>query len=198
MTRRVLSISFFGAAVSRQARMALVLVFAIVVVSFSPLTNVQAADGDLDSTFGIGGMVKTDFGGNFDVISAIAVQADGKIVVAGGTSNNARVPSFALARYNSDGSLDQSFGIGGRVITNTGGLNGAASLALLPDGKILAGGGGQGNGSDFALARFNNDGGLDASFGSNGVVVTDLGGADTAWNMAVQPDGKILLGGSAG
>jgi uncharacterized delta-60 repeat protein len=198
MTRPLLSTSFFGATVLRQARMASVLVFAIVVVSFSPLTNVQAADGELDSTFGIGGMVKTDFGGNFDVISAIAVQADGKIVVAGGTSNNARVPSFALARYNSDGSLDQSFGIGGRVITNTGGLSGAASLALLPDGKILAGGAGDGLGSDFAMARFNNDGGLDASFGSNGVVLTNVGGADTAWNMAVQPDGKILLGGMAG
>ena len=198
MTRRALATSFFGATVLRQARTALVMVFAIVAVSYCPLISVQAADGDLDSTFGVGGMVKTDFSGNLDWINTIVTQPDGKIVVAGSTSNSERADSFALARYNSDGNLDQSFGSGGRVITNTGGLEVVFSLALLPDGKILAGGTGYVHGSDFAMARFNSDGSLDASFGSNGIVVTDVGGADTGWNMAVQPDGKILLSGQAG
>lgn len=147
---------------------------------------------------GMAALLKTDFSGNFDGLGGIVIQPDGRIVVAGGTSTGARIPSFALARYNGDGTLDQSFGSGGRVITNAGGLEGAGSLALLPDGKILAGGVGYRNGDDFAMARYNSDGSLDASFGSNGIVVTDVGGgADIAWDMAVQPDGKILLGGMA-
>jgi uncharacterized delta-60 repeat protein len=205
MTRRVRSNSLLAATVSRPARMASALIAALVIVSHSPLTNVQAADGHLDSTFGNGGLVKTDFSGSDDSIGAIVMQPDGKIVVAGATSTipssiSAVVDSFALARYNSDGSLDQSFGTGGRVITNTRGLEVATSLALLPDGKILAGG--TAFGREFAMARYNSDGGLDASFGRNGVVVTELGSAEIAWgiawSMAVQPDGKILLGGSAG
>jgi uncharacterized delta-60 repeat protein len=199
MTRPTRTTGFLATTLSLQARMALLVMVAMMIVSYHPLRNVQAAaDGDLDATFGSGGMVKTDFSGNVDWINAIVMQLDGKIVVAGGTFNSARVGSFALARFTSDGSLDQSFGSGGRVITNKGGLTVATSLALVADGKILAGGIGHGNGQEFAMARYNEDGGLDASFGSNGVVVTDLGSADLAWNMTLQPDGKILLGGEAG
>lgn len=199
MTIPIRSTGFLATPVSLRWRMALLLIVPTMILSYHPLRKVQAAvDGDLDSTFGSGGMVKTDFSGNSDWINAIVMQPDGKAVVAGGTSNSARVSSFALARYNSDGSLDQSFGNAGRVITNQGGLTVATSLAVVEDGKILAGGIAHGNGQDFAMARYNEDGAVDASFGSNGVVVTDLGSADIAWNMTVQPDGKILLGGEVG
>lgn len=176
--------------------LALAAVITMAVCNLPPA--VHADDGNLDLTFGSGGKVKTDFSNSFDVIGAIAVQPDGKIVVAGGTSTSNRVQSFALARYQSDGSLDPSFGSGGKVTINNGGLAGASSLALMPDGKILAGGLAFGHGQEFAMARFNDDGSLDDSFGSNGIVVTDLGSAEIASDMAVQPDGKILLSGEAG
>jgi uncharacterized delta-60 repeat protein len=111
--------------------------------------------------------------------------------------------SFALARYNSDGTLDASFGAGGIVTTDfAASLTQAFSVALQPDGKIVAAGQTFINGSlDFALARYNRDGTLDASFGTGGTVTTDFAGErsrqDRAFSVAVQPDGKIIAAGQA-
>jgi uncharacterized delta-60 repeat protein len=149
-------------------------------------------DGNLDTSFGSGGMVTTAFSGNSGA-SAVVIQADGKIVAAGHTFDPF-VSAFAIARYDADGNLDTSFGSGGRVTTDLGGSDGAADLAILGDGRILAVGGG-GPGNDFALVLYTTGGSPDPSFGTAGKVTTDFGGFDAAAGVAIQADGKIVLAG---
>jgi uncharacterized delta-60 repeat protein len=150
-----------------------------------------AAPGDLDATFGSDGKVTTDFGGS-DGASAVAIQSDGRIVAAGSSGGG----DFALARYNVDGSLDATFGGGGRVTTDFGGSDAASAVTIQSDGKIVAAG--RGGGGDFALARYNVDGSLDATFGSGGRVTTNFGGFDSALGVALQADGKIVAAGGGG
>ena len=159
-----------------------------------------AAPGELDSGFGTGGVLATDFGGTYDWAYAAAVQRDGRIVAAG-VSNGAGTHDFALARYLPDGSVDHSFGDGGKVVTDFGtSFDWAYALVLQPDGKIVVGGVTDASGSrDFALARYNRDGLLDPGFGDGGRVISDLRplSADTVHGLALQPDGKILAGGGS-
>jgi uncharacterized delta-60 repeat protein len=110
--------------------------------------------GTIDTTYGGGtGYSVADFGGN-DTGNAVALQPDGKIVVAGYTTAGG-THDFAVARFNSNGTLDTSFGSGGKSIFNLGGNDDAYSVALQSDGKIvLAGYTSAGNGNDFAVARF--------------------------------------------
>jgi uncharacterized delta-60 repeat protein len=166
------------------------------------------ANGSLDKRFGKNGKITTDFFRNVDSISAIAIQPDGRIIVAGfaqlpGSGGNPRV--FALARYRSDGSPDTSFGNNGALTTNFGGNFAAASAIMLqPDGKIIVAGTVDfnpdvpGSGLDFALVRYNPSGTLDGSFGKGGKVVFDFFGSfDQANSAVLQPDGKIIVVGSA-
>lgn len=157
------------------------------------------APGALDLSFGTGGVLSTDFGGTYDWAYAAAVQPDGKIVTAG-VSNGAATHDFALARYRPDGSIDPSFGDGGKVTTDfKGSFDWAYALALQPDGKIVVGGVSDASGSgDLALVRYNPDGSLDPGFGKGGRVIADLRplSVDTIYGLAVQPDGKILAGGT--
>jgi uncharacterized delta-60 repeat protein len=140
------------------------------------------ADGSLDMTFGTGGQVITAFYPNYDYWSgaayAVALQSDGKIVAAGGDLVDES--GLRLARYNSDGSLDTTFGIGGKV---TDGVD-ASSLAIQSDGKIIIGTFPFG---DAAVIRYNNDGSLDRTFGNAGYASGDGGSA-----LALQSDGKIV------
>lgn len=155
------------------------------------------ADGSLDLSFGSGGRVITDFLGDEDYVNAVALQRDGKIVAAGRARKGA-VIYFGLARYNTDGSLDATFGSGGKLLTSFFGIgDDALAMAIQPDGKIVAAGKTFTGPSevDFALARYNSNGTLDATFGSGGKVHTDLGGYDLITAMAIQPDGKIVAGG---
>ncbi len=155
------------------------------------------ADGSLDTTFGSGGKVTTAFGSGTDEAYALALAPDGKIVVAGRSRNGANY-DFALARYHTDGTLDTSFGSGGKVVTAIGAnTDEAYALALDPDGKIVAAGTSlNGLTYDFALARYNADGSLDTTFGSGGKVTTAIGsGYDAAAGVALTPDGKIVLAG---
>ncbi|MFG2335324.1 calcium-binding protein [Streptomyces yangpuensis] len=156
-------------------------------------------DGSLDTTFDGDGKAVTDLGGGgADQGSDVAVQADGKIVAAGGTGG-----VFALARYNAaDGSLDTTFDGDGKVFTDFGGLqegSTAYGLALRPDGRIVAvGDTTEGLVRDFALARYNADGSPDTSFSGDGRATTDFGAMDTAQDVVVQSDGRIVAaGGSA-
>jgi uncharacterized delta-60 repeat protein len=153
----------------------------------------------LDLTFGNGGKVTTDFlAPSDDVARAVAVQADGKIVVAGTAGS-----SFALARYETDGTLDPTFDSDGKV---TAGFSGYAyAVAVQPiDGKILvAGSTGFGFAGDFLVARFNANGSLDTSFGSGGQVITDFSGRnytsdERVYAVMVKSDGKIVVAGSTG
>ena len=180
---------------------ALILVVVSAIVLVLSGSSMAAVDGDLDSTFGSGGKVVTDFFGRSSGANAIALQADGKMVAAGNALSALGPPDFALARYNSDGSLDNSFGSRGRVTTDFGGRSdNASAVAIQPDGKILAAGGADLGGTqfDFALARYNSNGSLDSTFGSGGKVTTDFnGGLDAASAIALQTDGKIILAGFA-
>jgi len=151
------------------------------------------ANGSLDPAFGTGGVVTTSFGGLTQAF-AVAIQDDGKIVVAGSTYSPS-IGDVALARYNSNGSLDPTFGTGGQVTTDLGGTDGANDVVIRPDGRILVVGGG-GPGHDFALVLSAPDGTLDSSFGTGGKVTTDFGGQDTAHAVRLQTDGKIVVVGT--
>jgi len=155
-------------------------------------------DGSLDVSFGSGGKVTTDFGG-LGSAYAIVLEPDGKIVAAGQHFNV--ISGFALARYNPDGSLDTSFGSGGKVTTDVNSLNQILALVLQPDGKLVAAGFsgiGFSDNADFALARYNPDGSLDTSFGAGGIVTTDFNGVgDAALALVLQPDGKLVSAGYA-
>lgn len=169
-------------------------------------------DGSLDTGFGTShtGKQVTDFGGSWDTAEAVVIQDDGKIVAAG-YSNAGTSFDFALARYNTDGSLDTSFGPAGTGMVRTdisGGNEYAMDVALQADGKIVVVGRAEtspGN-LDIALARYNDDGTLDTFFNfvvlctgiCNGKKVLDLGGnQDYANAVAIDGDGKILVAGYA-
>ncbi|MDQ3041333.1 MAG: FG-GAP-like repeat-containing protein [Acidobacteriota bacterium] len=159
-------------------------------------------DGTLDTAFGTNGKVFTPVGSASDGVTDLIVQLDGKIVAAGNSFVSGSSFDFSLVRYNSDGSLDSTFGSGGKVITaisdSSDNLN---SIALQSDGKIVAGGNGRvvSSNADYALARYNADGSLDASFGANGKVITAISDEnnDFLYDVALQPDGKIVAAGSA-
>ena len=151
-------------------------------------------DGTPNTNFGNGGIVRTDIRGDADQAEAVAVQPDGKIVVAGLAAKVAgSLSDFALARYNADGSLDTSFGTGGIVTKDFGGEDAAVALAIQADGKIVA----AGTASDgIALARYLPDGTLDPTFGSGGTTVNPRSGV--ANGLALTAGGGILLAGSSG
>jgi uncharacterized delta-60 repeat protein len=159
------------------------------------------SDGSLDTNFGIGGRVNTDFSNNTDLGYSLALQTDGKIILGGyavvGTSQN----NFALARYNSNGSLDTNFGVGGTVTTDfVNWFDEIKTIRILLDGKIIVGGYTSVNPlpNNFALARYNSDGSLDTTFGTGGKVITDFANStDIGFSVAIQTDGKIILGGYA-
>jgi uncharacterized delta-60 repeat protein len=151
-------------------------------------------NGTLDTTFSGDGRVATDFAAGFDQAEAVAIQGDGKIVAAGFATIGGDF-DFALARYNTDGSLDSTFDGDGMVTIGFAGIHDFANgLAIQGDGKIIAAGSA---GADFALIRFNSDGSRDLTFDGDGVVVTDFaGGSDSAEAVAIQADGKIVAAGS--
>jgi len=156
------------------------------------------ATGTLDATFGSGGKVLTMVGEFGDNANALAVQPDGKIVVAGSCDDIGY--EFCLARYSANGVLDATFGIDGKVITAATILEDSANaLTIQPDGKLVVAGHCYhgGIGTDFCLARYSANGELDATFGSAGLVFTDLSTFDDkARALVVQSDGKILVAGS--
>jgi uncharacterized delta-60 repeat protein len=160
------------------------------------------ANGDLDPTFGTGGIVRTDFAGGFDSANALAIQPDGKLVVAGYAVAEHRV-GFALVRYNEDGTIDTTFGSGGKTFTAfSDSPSEIQAVAFLPDGKILAAGFSSTPstfGRAFALARYHPNGTLDASFGNGGRVTTTFASDDTfAYALAMQADGKAVVAGRTG
>jgi len=159
------------------------------------------SDGGLDSGFGTGGQVVTDFPGfNYVRGTALIVQPDGRLVVGGSALSYATGEVFALARYGSDGSLDSSFGSSGRVTTffGTYSYGGLKAMALQDDGKLVATGTFQSpsGGNAIGVARYNADGSLDATFGSSGLTLVTTfyyWEAPDARAVVVQPDGKILV-----
>lgn len=156
-------------------------------------------DGSLDPDFGDAGHVTTAVGTRARAF-AIARQPDGKLVIAGETTNST-TRDFLVARYQADGALDASFGSGGIVTTTVGPLSSTAyAVVLQPDGKLVAAGSGRIGASDqIAIVRYLGDGSLDPTFGGGtGVVTTDVAsGSDVAFALALQPDGKLVAAGWA-
>ena len=158
-----------------------------------------SSDGTPDASFSGDGRAFVNFTSGFNSASAVAIQADGKIVAVGMTGSGPdKHPMFALARWNSDGTLDATFGVNGKVMTDfTSGTDFAEAVAIQADGKIIAVG--EAGPGKFALARYNSDGTLDATFGVNGKVMTDFTARyESATGVAIQADGKIVLVGIAG
>ena len=158
-------------------------------------------DGTLDASFGSGGKVTTDLAGGDDAgFFTIAILAGGKLMAQGSGFTGAG-QDFTLARYNPNGTLDPTFGSGGKVTTDfAGGDDIGISLVVQADGKLVAGGYAFiGALRDFALARYKPNGTLDRSFGRQGKVITDFtgGGDDGAVTLALQADGKLVAGGFA-
>ncbi|MCP4127705.1 MAG: hypothetical protein GY753_11655, partial [Gammaproteobacteria bacterium] len=155
------------------------------------------SDGTPDTGFGTGGIVTTPIGSGDDAGGFGAVQSDGKIVV-GGYSYNGSDNDFAVVRYNSDGLLDTSFGTGGKVTTPVGSSNDSGyATRIQPDGKIVVTGESY-NGSDYDIAviRYNTDGSPDTSFGSGGIVTTDIeNSGNSGYAAAIQSDGNIVVAG---
>ncbi len=162
----------------------------------------QAVDGDLDPTFGTEGKVLTDFDQSTDVANAVAIQTDGKLVVVGTTyrDNDFSTEDFAVARYNPDGTLDKTFGVGGKVQTDFPNLAAvASSVVVQPDAKIVVAGGAFPLFTflgDFKVVRYNSNGSLDTSFGDGGVVTTTFPQGSYAFDVALQADGKIIATGT--
>ena len=177
----------------------LAVAFALALLPLPPAAH--GAPGDLDSAFGAGGKATTPIGSSTDIGQSVAVQGDGKLVVAGysynGTNND-----FAVVRYTSSGALDTTFGTGGKVTTPVGsGDEVGYSVAVQGDGKIVvAGHSHNGTNPDFAVVRYTATGNLDTSFGSGGKVTTAVGsGNDNSYSVALQNDGMIVVvGGSVG
>ncbi len=157
-------------------------------------------DGTPDKSFAGVGKVLTPIGQENDLAHAMAIQPDGKIILAGFVWNNNH-SDFALIRYNSDGSLDKQFNRKGIVVTAVGAGNDFAyAVAVQPDGKILAAGHSENEGDfDLAVVRYHSDGSLDTSFGASGKAFVSLGRqADICQAIALQPDSKILIVGYSG
>ncbi|WP_420594305.1 Calx-beta domain-containing protein [Deinococcus sp.] len=164
------------------------------------------AAGRLDASFGSAGRVTTDIATGADQARGVAIQSDGKIVVVGSaavgrTANNLFNLDFAVARYNADGTPDSTFSGDGKVTTDFNLLADVAhAVAIQRDGKIVVvGSSAQSNlrgSTDFALARYNTDGTLDAGFSGDGKVTTAVGsGVDFARNVVLQTDQNILVSG---
>jgi uncharacterized delta-60 repeat protein len=150
-------------------------------------------DGALDSSFGAGGKRTIGFGGDIiETAYGATLQANGKLVLVG--ESDSRV---AVARLNTDGSLDDTFSSDGKKTFSWGGLSIAMDVLVLPNGKILVAGFSGPEGGNIQVARLEAGGALDAGFGTEGRATVDFGGDDFGLAMARQADGRIVVAGSS-
>ncbi|NJL21410.1 MAG: hypothetical protein HC895_12220 [Leptolyngbyaceae cyanobacterium SM1_3_5] len=166
------------------------------------------SDGSLDTTFGTGGKVATDFDRLGDSGTSVVLQSDGKLVIAGlARSGDQTRP--ALVRYNSDGAIDTTFGTNGKVLMNVasgaeiGPFNLRYSVALQPNGKLVVAGTALTavQNGDFFVTRYNSNGSLDTTFGADGTITTNFTGEDSidvGYDLVIQPDGNIVVVGVSG
>lgn len=160
---------------------------------------IRAQVGTLDYSFGTNGIVLTDFNNSEEYGETLLTLPDGKILVAGKRYNN----GIAVVRYNDDGSIDNTFGVNGKVFTSAafgntfGGMHGCA-LSLQEDGKILIGGSSTAitNEQNFALVRYSSNGILDNTFGSGGIATISIGDfSESIYSITIQTDQKIIVAG---
>jgi uncharacterized delta-60 repeat protein len=147
-------------------------------------------DGAIDGTFSGDGRQTTAFS-DFDGANDVAIQKNGRIVAAGSDDNS----KFALARYRANGKLDKTFSGDGKATTGFPGGGVARAMAIQKDGRIVTVGS-QGDADEFAVARFKENGKLDKSFSGNGKATVGFGGHEVAHAVALQENGRIVVGGS--
>ena len=180
------------------------LAMVLLIVCFAGASQAQQNPGSLDPAFNGNGKIIANLGNPDNIAGAVAAQPDGKIVVVGltgtidTTSKTPGSSDFVVLRYNADGTLDNTFDGDGKVITSFGsGEDGAGAVLIQPDGKILVAGSinTKTPAGAVALARYNADGSLDATFDGDGKVTTDVqqNVEERAEAMVLQSDGKILV-----
>lgn len=167
-----------------------------------PFLPCLAQPGTLDSTFGVNGIATTVFDGQgINALPySLALQPDGKIIAAGRLVATGQL-TFAMVRHHPDGSLDDSFGTEGKAFTLIGYRSEALAAALQPDGKIVLGGyyGPNSGGAviHIAVARYHPDGSLDNTFGTDGIVTTNIDDRSLVESLVIQQDGKIVVMGNS-
>jgi len=157
------------------------------------------ADGTLDIAFGIGGKAVAAIGAGNEYTHALLQQKDGKLVAVG-YSNNGVDDDIALVRFNTDGTLDASFDVDGKLTTAVGSSNDYAfAVVQQPSGKlVIAGSSSNGVNADITVVRYNMNGSLDTTFSGDGIVTTAVGkGDDAAYALVTQPDGKLIVSGAS-
>lgn len=159
------------------------------------------ANGNIDTAFGTNGVVAFNLSESTDFVSGVGIQADGKILLAGHAyaGTNPLRYDITIVRLNSNGSFDNSYGTNGvaraKVVQN--GENYTSKLGMQPDGKpVVAGTTVEGNSWNACLVRFNTDGTLDSSFGTNGKISLDINNEDQEGRaIALPEDGSFIIGG---
>ncbi len=196
-----------GSSLTSKLSLSLVVLLVVLASIVAVPSVAYARPGELDMTFGDDGKLLTHFTRGEDFASSVVIQEDGKIVVAGRAgARGGSGGRFGLARYNPDGSLDPTFGGDGKVVTDfTPRDDFAQDVAIQADGKIVAAGfagtccSGPGGAGSLGIARYNADGSPDTAFGGDGSVMTNLTrGNDFAAGLAIQADGRVVVGGRAG
>lgn len=193
--------------ITKLQQICLSLILALSILTLVWISLVYAdAPGDLDVSFGDMGIVTTTVGSGFSDGYSVALQSDGKIVVAGYADGGGSSFDLAVVRYTITGSLDNTFKSGGIVTTPISNDNDhGIAVAIQADDKIVVAGDSVGSGDsgsgtaniDFAVVRYKSNGELDSDFGDTGIVTTPIGsGNDWGEAVAVQPDGKIVVAGS--
>jgi uncharacterized delta-60 repeat protein len=181
--------------VQKNMGMKTTVLISIVILALLRSFVVSAQDGMLDNSFGINGKARFAVTGLVDQNNVFALQADGKMITAGGYNSGSNW-DLVVVRLNSDGSPDNSFGVNGKVTSVISANNDVPyGIALQPDGKIIIAGGCKNVDFDAFLVRYNSNGTPDNSFDGDGIVVTDMGGNEAAFGVVLQPDGKIVAGG---
>ena len=186
-----------------RARAVHVLLAAVVVWCVVGVGAAFGAPGDLDATFGTGGIVTTDISTDDDYGRAVTVDSEARVIVAG-YGDSGSDDDFAVVRYTSAGVLDTSFGGGDGIVTTDFGSGDADDVAwgLVVDsaGRVVVVGYadyGDPSGSDqqFALARYTSAGVLDASFGADGIVRTTIVGDDRGYGVALDSQDRVVVAG---
>ncbi|HNE04259.1 MAG TPA: FG-GAP-like repeat-containing protein, partial [Anaerolineales bacterium] len=163
-----------------------------------PNSSIQATlIGELDTGFGVNGVVNTDFFSGSEQVWDVIVTLDGSIILAGSATDSGGDTGFGIAKYNSSGALDASFGSGGKLLMQiSGSVDRATTVLPLSDGKILVGGWGGVSGSrDFIIIKLNSNGSQDTSFGINGIIQTDInnnGSDDFIASLNIDSFGRIV------
>lgn len=161
-------------------------------------TAAGAAPGDIDPTFGIGGVVTTPFATTYAAANALIVDPLDRLVAAGEFRDGGTNANVVVARYDANGTLDATFGTGGVATTDLGGIDAAAAVLRQPDGMIVAAGQRVIAGArTIAVLRYDDTGVLDPAFGAGGIVLTPTAANDVTAAIARYASGKLVVGGGS-